>query len=513
MKKRLALENSFQLLMIAFLFASCQKGGSDISAPKMGADPGVVTTAVVPEKVCADKILKAQSRLKESADKNKEIYSALSANKEDVQLKAEMRSSTLQKVASCKLISKLFRQDDTSACLKSETPKTIDNVLFRDAIESSCKPALDWFAKSNASPSELSLTPADKKTPHYNFHFNESAHDLIQRKNSNSFIYLSQGQIKNGQDLFQSDTLAGAVTCSFFAPSDTITHELNFKVISEMPENSTDLNFPFSGNFLSLALEDSSQSILSLTCLNMKKELTPEKMTALQTIFGKLITINNSDSNDIKNLNTPLDTPSNLLTGTTSDFSKNKVKSSDNPLAEIKIAAESGKKEENKTLPAKKNNADSVIDTVITRTKETISDVVKEAVSQVKTAADETRSTTIKEVSKATREVSKEFIADAKAAAKEVVSETIQSAQTAAIKTAEAPFIYLNDKALEVKTEIKGKAIQVITFVKEKSLQIKDTVTTAATDEIESIKKKAISAKSTVINSLKSSSDYWKNLF
>ncbi len=506
MKMNSEIKNSLRALTILFFFASCQKGGSDTITPKSAANPVAETAAVIPDKVCSDKLTQANSQLTESKGKNQQISNSLADKKEDPKLTEEMRRSAMEQVASCKLIANLFRQENMTACLKSETPKTAENSLYRDAIENSCKKVLSWYSKSKPTPAEQALIPAEKKTPHFTFHFDESARELIQSKNSETFTYLAQAEIKKGQEQFQTDSLNGAVTCSFSAPSEAVTQELNLKVISEMPENSIDMNFPYKGKFISLALEDSSRSVISMTCLNMSPEITTEKMADLQKVFGKLISIDNSEQ---KTLDRPVETPTAITALANSELTKNQPATELTPPAEINKPDAAKKNDESKTAAANKIKTDVAIDSAITKTKETISDVVKEAVSQVKTAADETRSTTIKEVTQATREVSKEFIADAKKAAKEVVSESIESAQSTVIKTVKAPFIYLNNKALEVKKEIKDKVAHAAAYVKEKSIRIKDAVTTTISETAAVVKQKALAAKDALANALKSPTEYW----
>ena len=396
-------------------------------------------------------------------------------------------------------------------------PKTAENAIYKVVIENSCKPLIDWFNKSHPSAAEAALIPADKnaekKPLHATFHFDESARVLIQSKDSETFTYLSQGEIKKGAEQFQQDTLAGATACSFSAPSEAITQELKFTVISEMPENSIDIKFPFSGKFFSLALEDFTHSLLSMTCLNMNPEISPEKLTALQKIFGKLITIESDDNKKLKQNDENLEV---IKAAANAELKKDNLDSQSAPSVEInksKPAEKSDdKKDDSKTDPATKTKTDAAVDSAITKTKEAVSDVVKEAVSQVKTAADETRTTTIKEVAQATHVASKEFIADAKTAAKEVVAESIQNARSTVVSSIKAPFIYLNEKALVVKKEIKDKAEKAMTFVKEKSIQIKNSVVATVKEQATLIQNKAVVAKEAVMTAVKNRVDYLKDL-
>lgn len=461
MKKQIWIQSGLSLILMAFVSTGCQKASND----EIPTSPSAATTEVakpVPNNICSSQLLQLNRQFIENQTKALDTYNQLSMNTKDDSLKLAYQDLSLQQVETCKLLSRQLMKDHVDSCLKSESEKTEENIIFKSKIETSCKTVAAWFKKMTLQ--EGSPTPVKQKKSPLILKFNASAKELIQIKNAAEFSYLANGQIKKGHDQFQQDVLAQIISCVFNASAESSTEENQFKVISEMPGSLLDLNFDFKGARFSLALEDSQHLMLGMTCFNLSMTSESNKKEILQKLFTPFILLD--DKMDAA--------PLALIKPTATE------KKSEAAVAEPSVSILETQKKSNEAF-----------DEAIAKAKVTLHEIVKDSLIEVKKTTDETRAETIVKVKEAAREVSKEIIQNTKKAASEVIVESVATLKKEVVDTFKKPFVFITKKAT----------------------QLKNSVATGAKKTFNSIQQKSKSLKKFFVESTQSASEYWSDYF
>lgn len=457
---------SLSLLLASSLFVGCQKPSINLAPTKkivlLDAEKQVPAVACSAEmRHINDQFTSTQAAAKK-ADEN------LKKDPANAELNNSYKKISVQLAENCKLLRDQFTVDKVDSCITSDNNATRDNQIYQSTIENVCKPVTDWFNKMiNAENS----AQTQKKEAALVLQFNETSKSLLQSKDSNDLAYVVGRTIKNGREQFKQDILSGNTTCAFQTSADSSKDETQFSTISEIPGSSINLGFDFKGSLFSLALEDSKKMMLSMTCYNMTIGSGVSKREQLQKVFGSLILI--QDKIVVTDAGGTTDaTPAVQATGSETSAAE-----------EVKSGSDE-----------KQKKSEAAVDAIVEKAKETMHEVVKDTLAEVKATSDQVRAETIVEAKKAAqevadetiikataaaKEVSKVAVQEAKVAANEVVAQSVVTVKKAAADTIKAPFVYVAKKAVEAKDAVVATTKKAVNYVEDKAITVKNYVSSA----------------------------------
>ena len=457
---------SLSLVLASSLFVGCQKPSINLAPTKkivlLDAEKQVPAVA------CSARMQQLNEQFTSTQTAAKKADENLKKDPANADLVNSYKKISVQLAENCNLLSDQFATDKVNSCIKSDTDAPVDNQIYQSTIENVCKPVTDWFNKMTTAEN---LSQTQKKEAALVLQFNETSKSLLQSKDASDLAYVVGRTIKSGREQFKQDILSGNTTCAFQTSADSSKDETQFSTISEIPGSIFNLGFDFKGSLFSLALEDSKKIMLSMTCYNMTVGISANKREQLQKTFGSLILIQD------KIVVTDATGASEAIPAV--QATESEVSATE----EVKIGTDE-----------KQKKSEAAVDAIVEKAKDTMHEVVKDTLAEVKTTSDQVRAETIVEAKKAAqevadetivkataaaKEVSKVAVQEAKVAANEVVAQSVVTVKKAAIDTIKAPFVYVAKKAVEAKDAVVATTKNAVHYVEDKAITVKNYVSSA----------------------------------